>query len=367
MLHPVFKNTFRIEKPSTSNQDKNENLPALPSPQRGCFSFPDQPTASVRKHCVPDVRDLLHPVPASALPAHIRDFQRSVWSPFGSSFPVNNNRRSAAHLQPIMEDMKAKLSEEPVLHADETGFYFGGERNQLHTISTEKHSWYGPHLKRGSEAMEEMEIPPAYKGVLVHDFWKPYNEYKCSHALCNVHHLRGLTFCQQIEESSWAGIYKELLPGLYTKVRSAKENSATALSKGQRQHWSSKYDALMQEDLWPHPVAENQAGKRRAVKKCRKQNRIARFIAYTNKIPGFAKNFIIPFGNNIAEQAIRIACPDTLGMKVKQKISGCFRSGQGAKDFAIIRSHIATMKKQGTFIIQTILAANQPTHMLSSA
>jgi transposase len=66
----------------------------------------------------------------------------------------------------------------------------------------------------------------------------------------------------------------------------------------------------------------------------------------------FAKNFLIPFGNNLAEQAIGM-------MKVKQKISGCFRSEQGAKNFADTRSYIATAKKQGIPIMQALAAAIQ--------
>ena len=104
-----------------------------------------------------------------------------------SSFLVSNNQRCAGNLQPLIQDMKVKLLTQPVLHADETGFYFEGQRNWLHTVSTEKHSLYVPHSRRGTEAMNAIAILPAYKGVLVHDFWKSYNEFGCRHALCNVH------------------------------------------------------------------------------------------------------------------------------------------------------------------------------------
>lgn len=277
-----------------------------------------------------------------------------------SSFLVNTNQRCATMLLPFIRDLKTKLLSEPVLHADETGFYFEGRRNWLHSISTEKHSWYAPHLKRGREAMEQMEILPAYEGVLVHDFWKPYNEYGCSHALCNVHHLRDLTFCHQVEESSWAGGCKELLLDVYAKVKRAKEGGATALSRGQWRYWSEKYDRLMAEGVELHPVAEKEAGKRGVVKKSKTQNMLARFVAYKDEILAFAKNFAIPFGNNVAEQAIRM-------MKVKQKVSGCFRSEQGAKDFATIRSYIATMKKQGMPILQALAAAINGNPFFSSA
>ncbi|MBD0351601.1 MAG: transposase, partial [Flavisolibacter sp.] len=109
-----------------------------------------------------------------------------------------------------------------------------------------------------------------------------------------------------------------------------------------------------------HPVAEKQKGKRGVTKKTRTQNMIERFREYKDQILAFAANFVVPFGNNKAEQAIRM-------MKVKQKISGCFRSQQGAQDFADIRSYTATMKKQGISIIEALGAAINGTPFYSSA
>lgn len=268
------------------------------------------------------------------------------------SFLVNNNRRCAVNLDSFIKDLKATLHSQDVLHADETGYYFEGRRNWLHTISTDKHTFYAPHIKRGTEAMHDMGVLPVYKGILVHDFWKSYNEFECSHALCNVHHLRDLTFCHEIEKSSWAGQAKQMLLDLHAKVRIAKDAGETSLSKGQLHYWRKKYDDLINEGLRMHPIPKKQKGKRGVTKKSKTQNLIERFVDYKEQILAFAKNFLVPFGNNIAEQAIRM-------MKVKQKISGCFRSEQGAKDFADIRSYISTMKKQGQPIMQALAAAIQ--------
>lgn len=269
-----------------------------------------------------------------------------------SSFLVNNNSRCASGLQPFINELKKTLQRQPVLHVDETGFYFEGRRNWLHTVSTDKHSLYVPHHKRGIEAMNEIAILPQYEGILVHDCWKPYYGFDCIHALCNVHHLRDLTFCHEIEKSNWAGQVKEMLVDLHAKVTQARQAGQTDLSKGQFYYWSSKYDNLMDKGKPMHPVPKKQKGKRGAVRKSKTGKMLERFIDCKEQILAFAKNFQIPFGNNIAEQAIRM-------MKVKQKISGCFRSEQGAKDFAVIRSYIATMKKQGHSIIQALAAAIQ--------
>lgn len=270
-----------------------------------------------------------------------------------SSFLVNNNHRCAVKLQPFIKDLKATLLTQPLLHCDETGFYFEGQRNWLHTICTDNHTLYAPHVKRGTEAMYDMGVLPFYKGRLMHDFWKPYNEFECDHSLCNVHHLRDLTFCHEIEKSSWAGNTKQLLSDLHEKVMIAKKDvRATSLSKGQLKYWSRKYDDLMQEGLRMHPIPQKLKGKRGVVKKSKTQNMLERFINCKEQILTFTKDFLVPFGNNLAEQAIRM-------MKVKQKISGCFRSEQGAKDFADIRSYIATAKKQGIPIMHALNGAIQ--------
>ena len=271
-----------------------------------------------------------------------------------SSFLVNNNQRCAVNLQPFVEDLKSMLLKQPVLHADETGFYFNGQRNWLHTLSTDKYSFYAVHTKRGTEAMNDINILPAYKGRLLHDFWKSYYEYGCDHSLCNGHHLRDLTFCHEEEKSIWAGNARQLLLDLHEKVEIAKckDANATSLSKSQLQYWYKKYDDLMTEGLRLHPLPKKQEGKRGAVKKSKTQNMLLRFIDHKEEVLDFAKDFLFPFTNNIAEQAIRM-------MKVKQKISGCFRSKQGAADFADIRSYIATAKKQGVSIMKALSAAIQ--------
>ena len=270
-----------------------------------------------------------------------------------SSFLVNNNRRCADKLQPFITDLKAQLLKQPVLHADETGYYFEGQRNWLHTLCTDRYTYYAVHTKRGAEAMNDMGVLPNYTGRLVHDYWKSYYEFdNCKHRLCNTHHLRDLTFCHQVEASSWAGQIKKLLIDLLDKVWVTKNQdaSATSLSKGQLQYWESKYDKLMKEGQCLHPPPEKQKGKRGVTKKSKTQNMLERFINCKDQILDFAKDFQTPFSNNLAEQAIRM-------MKIKQKISGCFRSMQGAKDFADIRSYIATAKKQGVDIMDALKAA----------
>jgi transposase len=276
------------------------------------------------------------------------------------AFLVNNNHRLAKQLQPFDEWLKSMLLQQPVLHADETGFYYNSKRNWLHTLCNEQYTLYMPHARRGSEAMDAMGVLADFTGTLVHDFWKSYNDYNCKHALCNVHHLRDLTFCEEVLGCSWAKDTKQFLLDLHEKVKATKQAGGEQLNKGQWQYWRRKFERLLEEGNAKYPPPEKVEGRRGVVAKSKPHNLLERFSNYDNEILGFAKNFNIPFGNNQAEQDIRM-------MKLKQKISGCFRSEQGAKDFATIRSYIATIQKHGLSIIQAIQDAVIGSPMLLQA
>jgi transposase len=253
---------------------------------------------------------------------------------------VSMNQRCADSLAGFIRELKKTIAEQPVIHADETGYYYNGVRNWLHVLTTEQHTLYMPHAKRGTAAMDAMGILASYKGRLVHDFWKPYLEYDCAHALCNVHHLRDLTFCAEVENSPWAPEMIACLLSADQLVEQEKQAGKTALSSDQLCHQNQKYDELIKAGWDNHPPPEKQKGKRGAVKKSKTQNLIQRFEQHKEQVLAFMNDFKVPFGNNLAEQAIRM-------MKVKQKISGCFRSELGANTFATIRSYLSTMQKQG--------------------
>ena len=57
----------------------------------------------------------------------------------------------------------------------------------------------------------------------------------------------------------------------------------------------------------------------------------------------------VPFTNNLAEQALRMS-------KVRQKISGCFRTQEGAETFFTIRSYLATMHKQSACLFECLVS-----------
>ena len=260
---------------------------------------------------------------------------------------VNINQQCSQQLSGFTETLKANLQQAPVLHVDETGYYYGNKRNWLHVATTEHLTYYYAHEKRGREAMDEMGILPGYKGTAVHDYWKSYLDYLCNHSLCNTHHLRDLTFCHEQEKSQWAADMKALLLEMKGITDVAKAQGLQSLDQQQQDILTQRFNLLVEQGYQQHPLPEKEPGKRGVVKKSKTQNLLQRFRDQREYILGFVRDFRIPFGNNLAEQAIRM-------MKVQQKISGCFRSKDGATCFATIRSYIDTMRKNGFSIIDAI-------------
>jgi len=261
------------------------------------------------------------------------------------------NIKCFENLEPFETDITQKIIDSPVVHFDETGYYVNSKRQWLHSASTKTLTLYMPHEKRGKEAMNAMKILPEYKGTAIHDFWYPYHSYSCSHGLCNVHHLRDLTFCNEYEKSSWAKNAIDLLFVIQKQCDEAKQQNRPHLSTEQILTIEIKYINLLQEGNREHPLPPpNPKGVRGKIKKSKSRNLLERFEQNRKSILAFMYDFNIPFGNNLAEQDIRM-------MKVKQKISGCFRTMSGAQIFSRIRSYISTTRKQEMNLMNAIHCA----------
>jgi transposase len=121
-------------------------------------------------------------------------------------------QQSAETLEPVEAELKAALQRAPVPHSNETGVRRSGQLAWAHVASTPRLTHYALHAKRGAEATEAIGILPSYRGVSVHDDWASYRAYAhCRHALCNIHHLRELTFLEEVYQQTWATELKALL------------------------------------------------------------------------------------------------------------------------------------------------------------
>jgi len=253
---------------------------------------------------------------------------------------VNTNYACADLLEEEEKARKEELVSSPVVHFDESGFKVEGNRQWLHSAGTEKFTFYGFHRRRGTVAMDEINILPRFQGRAIHDHWKAYFNYSCKHGLCNAHHLRELTFISEQHGQKWAEKLIDFL--LETKEMVNKERLHTDyLDEKTLRKRRAKYNRILREGILanPSPADEPDQPKRRGRKKQSKaKNLLDRLTKHKNEVLAFMCDFTVPFDNNLGERDIRM-------LKVQQKISGTFRSVKGASSFCRIRGYISTAKK----------------------
>jgi transposase len=236
-----------------------------------------------------------------------------------------------------------------VKHLDETGFRIGGRTQWLHIASTLRLTFYRVSPKRGS-------LLANVTGIVVHDHWKPYYTMTgVLHALCNAHHLRELKALVEIEKEDWARRMQRLLRRACHAANLAREQGVP-LKPGLIAVFERCYDRILADGLAFHEaqpalVRAGGTGKRRGRPPRRVgHNLLLRLSMRKTDVLGFLTDPLVPFSNNLAERDGRM-------MKLRQKISGGFRSMEGATDFAVIRSLLSTARKQGWDILQTLNAS----------
>jgi transposase len=256
-------------------------------------------------------------------------------------------------LRPVEEAIKAALGSAPVPHSDETGVRRAGRLAWAHVACTSRLTHYAIHAKRGSEATDAIGILPGYRGVSVHDGWKPYQRYtRCRHALCNIHHLRELTFLEEVYDQAWAKDLKGALLEMKSAVEAARLRGDERLSETERSAFVSRYEELLALGLAANPPPERQPRRRGRVKQSPALNLLERLSFGQREVLAFLDDCTIPFDNNQAEQDLRM-------LKVQQKIAGSFRADSGSAAFARIRGYLSSMRKQGHSLLaalQTVFA-----------
>jgi transposase len=184
-------------------------------------------------------------------------------------------------------------------------------------------------------------ILPHYQGVSVHDGWKPYHPYTaCRHALCNIHHLRELTFVEEQTHQVWASELKGLLLEMKAAVEQARARGEQELPTVERQALVAHYEDLLAAGRAANPPPERPPGQRGRMKQSPACNLLERLSLGQEEVLAFLHDLRIPFDNNQAEQDLRM-------LKVQQKIAGSFRADSGSEAFARIRGYCASLRKQG--------------------
>lgn len=270
---------------------------------------------------------------------------------------------AAQKVEKSNEAVKEHLVEhEGVGHFDETGMMVNGVLHWLHTASTSRLTYYAMHPKRGSAAINEINILPRFKGRAMHDDLASYFQYEVEHALCNAHHLRALLFLLERYPQKWVQDLIDLLSKIKEKVEAVKRKAETALSVRQTNAFSKAYDELVKKGLRANPSSKEnsrQPGQRGRLKQSPARNLLLRLREHNEAVLAFMYDFNVPFDNNQAERDLRM-------MKVKQKVSGGFRSTAGAQNFCNIRAYLSTARKNGLMALAALRLAVVGTPFLPS-
>jgi transposase len=275
-----------------------------------------------------------------------------VGCPLSVGTVVSLVQRCAAALEETEAHTKTALQGAPVLHTDETPIRVNGQWEYVHVCSTERLTHFGLQPQRGATAPEAIGILPHFRGTAVHDGWKPYWHYRaCRHALCNVHHLRELTWVAEHLQQPWAQAMKDLLLEMCTAVATARAAGADHLEATLRVRLLARYHELLGEGVAANPLPPPPPGppKRGRRKQPPARNLLDRLFQQQDEALAFLDDFAVPFDNNQAERDLRM-------LKVQQKISGCFRSPAGAVAFCRIRGVLATLHKAGATLLTRLQA-----------
>lgn len=262
--------------------------------------------------------------------------------PLATGTIKNMVTRCAESLKDTYERIRLKMTMLGLVHCDETGSRVDGKTCWVHVASDQDYTYLTINQKRGQIGMDAADVLPHVRGIIVHDCWGSYWKYQdVTHAICCAHLLRELNgVIENHPEQTWAVRFKKLLLDMKKVRDKAPFSDKDEVSYYYRHKFDMEYDAIIKTAYEENPLPETPAKKRGRKKKSKVLNLICRLDNYKESVCLFIKNLCVPFDNNQAERDLRM-------VKVKTKVSGCFRSEEGAQEYLTIMSYIGSARKHG--------------------
>lgn len=260
--------------------------------------------------------------------------------PLATGTIKNMVTRCADSLKGTYEKIRLKMTTLGLIHCDETGTRVDGKTWWVHNASDRDYTYLSINKKRGRIGMDDANVLPHARGIIVHDCWGSYWQYPdVTHAVCCAHLLRELNgVIENHPEQTWAPKFKKLLLDMKKSRDEAVQEHRDELSSHQLSKFDTEYDDIIKTAYEENPLPETSAKKRGRKKKSKVLNLICRLDNYKASVCLFIKDLCVPFDNNQAERDLRM-------VKVKTKVSGCFRSEEGAQEYLTIMSYIGCANK----------------------
>ena len=245
---------------------------------------------------------------------------------------ANKLKSFAKKCLPIYEMIRSRIASAVVVGSDETGCVINGQNHWMWTWQNERMTFIAPSHTRGYQAIVD-NFPNGFSnGILVSDCWAAQLKTPAlKHQICLAHLLRELQYFIELGHERWSAKFQKLVDRALKLNRTILENPTISFAIQIQEIKETSFSLINQEIKAPKKLL--------ALKK--------RLLKHSDSIWSFLDNSFVPPDNNSSERAIR-------NVKVKQKISGQFRSFNGARQFAIIRSVLDTINKNNGKIFNTL-------------
>lgn len=272
-----------------------------------------------------------------------------VGAPVATGTVAGVTGEAATKVAAAVEVIRRMLADSKVAHFDETGARVAGSLHWVHSASTGRLTHYTVHKRRGRVAMDAAGILPSFHGVAVHDCWSPYRHYTVEHALCGAHLLRELTAAAQTGRHRWAATMSNVLLEALDAADAARTQGRDRIEPTVLADIVARYDAAIAAGHAANPPPPT-SGRRGRTKKSKPANLLERLDVLRDDVLRFTVDLQVPFTNNLAERDVRMT-------KLQQKVSGCWRTLEGAEAFATIRSYISTARKHNINVLDALRQA----------